>query len=76
MAGIPKTPRVTAGASGETSMWASAEKEVTMFETLQEESTQPRGCMMMMVRIGALTIAVLALGAAVYFFAFLPYASH
>ena len=47
-----------------------------MFETLQEESTQPRGRMMMMVRIGALTIAVLALGAAVYFFAFLPYASH
>jgi hypothetical protein len=32
--------------------------------------------MMTMVRIGALTIAVLALGAAVYFFAFLPYASN
>ena len=45
-----------------------------MFEMLKEESARPQDRKMAMVRIGALTIAVLALGAAVYFFAFLPYA--
>jgi hypothetical protein len=55
-------------------MRASAEKEVTMFEILKEESARPQDRKMAIVRIGALTIAVLALGAAVYFFAFLPYA--
>ena len=45
-----------------------------MFELLKEESAQPQDRKMMMVRIGALTAAVLVLGAVVYLFAFLPYA--
>ena len=44
-----------------------------MFQILNEESPQPQDRKMMIVRVGALTVAVLALGAAVYFFAFLPY---
>jgi hypothetical protein len=46
-----------------------------MFEMLKDESTQPQDRKMMVVRVSALTIALLALGAAVYFFAFLPYAN-
>ena len=47
-----------------------------MFQMLNEESTPLRDRKMMIVRIGALTVALLALGAAVYFFAFLPYLNH
>ena len=44
-----------------------------MFQMLNEESAQPPDRKMVIVRVGALTVAVLALGAAVHFFAFLPY---
>ncbi len=44
-----------------------------MFQMVNEESTQPRDGKMMMVRVGAFSVALLVLGAVVYFFAFLPY---
>jgi hypothetical protein len=50
------------------------DKELTMFEMLKADSAQPQDRKMMMVRIGALTVAVLILGGIVYLFAFLPYA--
>jgi len=46
-----------------------------MFQMLNEKSTQPQDRKMMIVRVGALTVALVALGTAVYFFAFLPYAN-
>jgi len=51
-------------------------KEVVMFQMLNEESTQPPDRRMMILRVGAFTIAMFVLGAAAYFFAFLPYANH
>ena len=44
-----------------------------MFQILNEESTQPQDRKMTIVRLGALTVAWLALGAVIYLFAFLPY---
>jgi hypothetical protein len=46
-----------------------------MFQMLNQESAQPPDRKMAIVRVGALTIGVLALAAVVYFFAFLPYAN-
>ena len=46
-----------------------------MFQMLNEGSTQPEDPVIKTARVGALTIALLALGAVVYFFAFLPYAT-
>jgi hypothetical protein len=50
-------------------------KEVAMFQLLNEDSTQPEDRKVKTARVGVLTIALLALGAVVYFFAFLPYAN-
>ena len=44
-----------------------------MFQMLSKDSTCREDRKLMIVRIGALTVALLALGATVYFFAFLPY---
>ena len=44
-----------------------------MFQMLNEESAQPPDRKMVIVRVGALTVALFVLGAVVYFFAFLPY---
>jgi len=49
--------------------------EVAMFQMINEESTQPQDRKMAIVRAGALTVALVALVAAIYFFAFLPYAN-
>jgi len=46
-----------------------------MFQMLNEQSAEPQDRKMMIVKVGALTVALLALGAVVYFFAFLPYAN-
>jgi len=46
-----------------------------MFQMLNEESTQPQDRKMVMVRVGSFAVALLGLGAVVYFFAFLPYAN-
>lgn len=46
-----------------------------MFQMLNEDSRRPQDRKMMIVRVSALTVALLALGAVVYFFAFLPYAN-
>jgi ATP:corrinoid adenosyltransferase len=61
-----------AGAFGKVSRRAHAGKEVAMFQMLNEDSTQPEDRRIKTARVGALTIALLALGAVVYFFAFLP----
>lgn len=45
-----------------------------MFQLTDTESTSSRDKQMAIVRVSALTAALLALGAAVYFLAFLPYA--
>jgi hypothetical protein len=50
-------------------------KEVAMFQILNDGSTEPEDRRIKTARVGALTIALLALGAMVYFFAFLPYAT-
>lgn len=47
-----------------------------MFQMINEESIQPRDRKMAIARVGALTVALTALVAAIYFFAFLPYANH
>jgi hypothetical protein len=44
-----------------------------MFQSENEEPTQPGDRKMMIVRVGALTLALLVLGAALYFLGFLPY---
>jgi hypothetical protein len=64
-----------AGASGKMSRRARTGREVAMFQMLNEDSTQPEDRRVKTARVGALTIALLALGAVVYFFAFLPYAT-
>jgi hypothetical protein len=69
----PSDATIMAVVSGEITMRAFARKEVAMFQMLNEESTQLQDRKMMIVRVGALAVALLALGAAVYFFAFLPY---
>jgi hypothetical protein len=46
-----------------------------MFQMLNDGSNQPEDPRIKTARVGALTIALLALGAIVYFFAFLPYAT-
>jgi len=44
-----------------------------MLQMLNEGSTQPQDSKMMIVKVGAFAVALLVLGAVVYFFAFLPY---
>jgi hypothetical protein len=44
-----------------------------MFQILNDESARPPDRKMAIVRVGAFTVALLVLGAVVYFFAFLPY---
>lgn len=46
-----------------------------MFQMVNEERDQPHDGKMMMVKVGAFSVALLVLGALVYFFAFLPYAN-
>jgi len=46
-----------------------------MFQMINEESTQPRDRGMAILRVCAITIGLVALVAAIYFFAFLPYAN-
>ena len=50
-------------------------KEATMFETLNNESTSPSDRKATVVKISAFTLALIALVALVYIFAFLPYAN-
>jgi hypothetical protein len=64
-----------AAASGQMSRRARTGKEIAMFQILNDDSTQPEDRRVKTARVGALTIALLALGAMVYFFAFLPYAT-
>lgn len=47
-----------------------------MFQLLNEESNQQPDRRTTILRVGAFTVAMLVLGAAGYFFAFLPYANH
>jgi hypothetical protein len=47
-----------------------------MFQIILEEFAQPRSHQMKTARVGAITVALLALGAVVYFYAILPHANH
>jgi hypothetical protein len=51
------------------------EKETEMFQMINDRSAQPRDRKMTMMKVGAFTVALLLLGATVYFFTFLPYAA-
>jgi hypothetical protein len=72
---LSRTSPAMAETSGKMSVRAGAREEVAMFQMLNEGSTQPEERRIKTARVGALTIALLALGAVVYFFAFLPYAT-
>ena len=45
-----------------------------MFQMTDEETVGSRDRQGAIIRVSALTLALLALGAAIYFFAFMPYA--
>ncbi len=44
-----------------------------MFQMVNDESTQPQDRKTTIIRVGAFSLALLVLGAVVYFFAFIPY---
>ncbi len=44
-----------------------------MFQMVNGESTQPQDWKTMIVKVATFNVALLVLGGAVYFFAFLPY---
>lgn len=47
-----------------------------MFQLLNKELAQPHAHRMKTARVGAVSIALLALGAVIYFYAILPYANN